>query len=179
MIFPLKSTSLVVDASFADIDRLTDIHEACFARGWKASEFQSLLEDKMVTCLVLRRSTFRITDQVVGFVMVRCVLDEAEILTIAVDPDFQQAGCGHHLMADMMRKLYGNRIAKLFLEVDASNKPALSLYRNLGFEQVGERKGYYASGSGEASLALIMQVCLSAKTPAKRSPLAKNEASSR
>ena len=154
-----------MDASFADIDRLTDIHEACFARGWKASEFQSLLEDKMVTCLVLRRSTFRITDQVVGFVMVRCVLDEAEILTIAVDPDFQQAGCGHHLMADIDAQALWHRIAKLFLEVDASNKPALSLIEISGSSRSGNARAIMPAGRARPSLALIMQVCLSAKTP--------------
>ena len=158
MILPLlKSTSLVVQANLDDIPDLADIHARCFTRAWKASEFQSLLLDKGVACHVLRRSSFRITDKIVGFVLVRSVMDEAEILTIAVDPNFQNEGIGAHLMQDVMRKLYADRIAKLFLEVDATNSPALSLYKTLGFETVGERKGYYKTGKDKASLALIMQ----------------------
>ncbi|WP_319533272.1 ribosomal protein S18-alanine N-acetyltransferase [uncultured Cohaesibacter sp.] len=170
MIFALKTTSLVAQASTEDISVLTDIHAQCFARGWSASEFQSLLADKLVDCLVLRRSSFLATDQIAGFVLARSVTDEAEILTIAVDPDHQNSGCGRQLMEGLMRKLYGDRVAKLFLEVDASNEPALSLYRGLGFEKVGERKGYYTSANDTPSLALIMQVNLSRK-PIKRTPL--------
>ena len=160
MIFPLKTTSLVTQAAVDDVAALAAIHCRSFDRGWSAGEFQTLLGDKLVDCFVLRRSSFRIKDQVVGFVLVRSVLDEAEILTIAMDPDFRQTGGGRYLMDELMRKLYGDRVAKLFLEVDASNKPALSLYQKLGFEKVGERKGYYPSDTDGASLALIMQVKL-------------------
>nr|WP_321455101.1 ribosomal protein S18-alanine N-acetyltransferase [uncultured Cohaesibacter sp.] len=158
MIFPLKTTSLVMPASYADIDDLVDIHGRCFSRGWTFSEFQSLLQDKLVEALVLRRSTLRITDKPVGFVLARSVVDEAEILSIAVDPDHQRSGGGKQLMQEMIRYLYGNRVSKLFLEVDASNKAALSLYGGFGFTKVGERKGYYQHDNGESSTAWIMQI---------------------
>lgn len=178
MIFPLKTTSLVTEGAFTDIEALTAIHQQCFERGWSASEFQSLLQDRLVSCLVLRISNFRITDQIVGFVLARSVVDEAEILTIAVDPDFQRGGYGHQMMAEMMRKLYGNRVRNLFLEVDASNRPALSLYQSLGFAKVGERKGYYQQSEGDPSLALIMQATLTGKNRNKQSPTVSKEASS-
>ena len=158
MIFPLKTTSLVMPAAYADIVDMADIHSRCFSRGWSASEFQALLQDKFVEALVLRRSNLRITDKPVGFVLARSVLDESEILTIAVDPDHQKSGGGKQLMQELIRHLYGNRVAKLFLEVDASNKAALSLYDGFGFTKVGERKGYYHNDNGEASTAWIMQI---------------------
>ena len=160
MIFPLKTTSLVSPAHLDDIQELASIHARCFARAWKASEFTSLLQDRLVQCYSLRRSNYRVTDHMVGFVLVRSILDEAEILTIAVDPDFQKSGVGRALMDETMRRLYADRVAKLFLEVDANNLPALSLYRKLGFEAVGERKGYYTSGKDDAAHALIMQKSL-------------------
>ncbi len=158
MIFPLKTTSLVMPASFADMEDMAEIHARCFSRGWSSSEFQSLLLDKYVEALVLRRTTLRITDKPVGFVLARSVVDEAEILTIAVDPDHQNSGGGRQLMQEMIRQLYGNRISKLFLEVDAHNKAALSLYERFGFTKVGERKGYYLHDNGQASTAWIMQI---------------------
>jgi ribosomal-protein-alanine N-acetyltransferase len=48
-------------------------------------------------------------------------------------------------------------IARLFLEVESGNKPALALYRRFGFVQVGERPGYYARPDGSRALALIMR----------------------
>ncbi|WP_316862246.1 ribosomal protein S18-alanine N-acetyltransferase [uncultured Cohaesibacter sp.] len=158
MFFALKTTSLVMPAAFADIADMAAIHRRCFARGWSASELQALLQDKFVESFVLRRTSLRIKDQVVGFVLARSVLDESEILTIAVDPDHQNSGGGRQLMNEMIRHLYGNRVAKLFLEVDESNKAALSLYSSLGFSKVGERKGYYHNDDGDPSLAWIMQV---------------------
>ena len=158
MILPLKASYLVTEATLDDVPALIDIHEKSFERGWNESEFESFIQDDQVESLVLRRSGFRMKDQVVGFVLARTVVDESEILTIAVHPDYRKIGGGRELMDAVLRKLYGNRIAKLFLEVDASNVAALSLYKRLGFEKVGERKGYYRTNSGDPSLAWIMQV---------------------
>ncbi|WP_319412176.1 ribosomal protein S18-alanine N-acetyltransferase [uncultured Cohaesibacter sp.] len=178
MIFPLKTTSLVMPAAFADIDDMAEIHNKCFSRGWTDSELQALLQDRLVEAFVLRRTTMRITDKPVGFVLARSVVDEAEILTIAVDPDHQNSGAGKQLMQEMIRFLYGNRIAKLFLEVDAGNKAALSLYQGLGFTKVGERKGYYHNDKGQASTAWIMQIEPLKKRRLPGSPEGEEKASS-
>jgi len=158
VIFPIKNTSSIAPAMLEDVPVLSDIHKKSFARAWTDSEFQSFLGDDGIDCLVLRRSNLRIKDKIIGFVLVRTVLDEAEILTIAVDPVQRKTGAGELLMREVMRKLYADRMAKLFLEVDEGNQPALLLYQKLGFEKVGERKGYYTSGKDSAATALIMQV---------------------
>ena len=158
MIFPKKTSSIVEEAAIEDLSVLTDIHHRSFAHGWSESDFQALFQDKTVETLVLKRSGLLAKEQVVGFVLARTVVDESEILTIAVDPTYRKSGGGRMLMDDLLRRLYRDRIAKLFLEVDASNKPALSLYQSLGFRKVGERKGYYRTASDTASLAWIMQI---------------------
>ena len=158
MFFSKKASSIVEEASMGDLSVLTDIHRRSFTHSWNEGDFQKLLQDKTVQTLVLKRSSLLAKGQVVGFVLVRTVMDESEILTIAVDPDSRKTGAGRMLMEEVLRRLYRDRIAKLFLEVDASNKPALSLYQSLGFRKVGERKGYYRTASAEASLAWIMQI---------------------
>ena len=163
MIFSLKTTTLVVQAQMTDISALAEIHHRCFSRGWSESEFRTLLSDNQVRCLILKRSNLRVREEPVGFVLTRSVLDEAEILTIAISPDYRGFGGGRALMEELLRSLYGDRVAKLFLEVDGSNEPALSLYRSLGFEKVGERKGYYQSGGENASTAFIMQLGVSGR----------------
>ncbi|MCV6546907.1 MAG: ribosomal protein S18-alanine N-acetyltransferase [Cohaesibacter sp.] len=163
MIFPItKKTSWIGPATLEDVPYLSDIHKKSFARAWSASEFQSLLGDDKVECLIVRRSNLRIKDKIIGFVLVRSLLDEAEILTIAVDPDQRKTGAAEQLMRQLMRNLYADRLHKLFLEVDETNQPALLLYQKLGFQKVGERKGYYTSGKDQPATALIMQLDLTA-----------------
>ena len=64
-------------------------------------------------------------------------------MTIAVAKDARGYGLGKALMRAVMGDLYADRIPKLFLEVDETNEAAVSLYKSLGFKQVGEREAYY------------------------------------
>jgi ribosomal-protein-alanine N-acetyltransferase len=60
-------------------------------------------------------------------------------------------------MDSVMRQLHSDRASHLLLEVDETNVPALTLYRRLGFREVGKRKNYYAGGTGPAKGALVMR----------------------
>lgn len=59
-------------------------------------------------------------------------------------------------MEHTIRELHRDRVDNLFLEVDATNQAAISLYKSLGFKQVGTRKAYYSGtpDGGEAGAAL-------------------------
>ena len=67
--------------------------------------------------------------------------DEAEILSIAVRRSHRGRGHGRLLMDEALRRLYRERIGTCFLEVDPDNAAAVTLYRSLGFAQVGDAKG--------------------------------------
>ena len=92
-----------------------------------------------------------------GFALIRVTGEEAEILTIAVTPSWQNHGVGQRLMRTVLANLHADRVAKLFLEVDEGNKSAISLYKRVGFEQVAIRKNYYNLGEGNKSHALVMR----------------------
>ena len=92
--------------------------------------------------------------------LIRTAADEAEILTLAVSQGQRGRGIGRLLMEEALRRLYRERIASCFLEVDRSNQAAVGLYRSLGFATVGERKGYYRSREGDDGAALVMRVQL-------------------
>jgi ribosomal-protein-alanine N-acetyltransferase len=83
----------------------------------------------------------------VGFAGEWCVVDEAQIMKIAVLPDWQQRGLGRRLMKAMMDHALLNGCTEMTLEVKQKNHQALKLYRHLGFEMIGKREQYYPDGS--------------------------------
>jgi ribosomal-protein-alanine N-acetyltransferase len=80
----------------------------------------------------------------VGFCTWRqTVDDEAELLNLAVDPDFRRRGVGIALLAALEKAARGT----IFLEVAETNAGAIALYRNAGWEEIAIRKGYYKNGN--------------------------------
>lgn len=141
-----------------DADILSDIHADAFTRAWSGEEFAALASNSAVFTLGLRRySVFRPT-RLVGFGLFRIAAGEAEVLTIAVLRASQGRGHGRLLMDEALRRLYRERIESCFLEVDRDNLAAVRLYQSLGFETVGERKGYYHRSDGPAGVALVMRL---------------------
>ena len=81
-----------------------------------------------------------------GMILARVTADEAEVLTLAVDPAVQQQGLGRALLEEAMATARQRGAGALFLEVASSNGPARALYAVLGFVTVGCRRGYYPDG---------------------------------
>ena len=69
----------------------------------------------------------------------------------------QGHGLGRKLMDAVLAKAHRERIESVFLEVDETNKPAIALYKKLGFFQVGGRPDYYQDRSARKSAALVMR----------------------
>lgn len=85
----------------------------------------------------------------VGFALSRAILDEAELLLLAVAPAARRRGVGGALLRSVIAEARGRGIAKLHLEVRAGNG-AVGLYAAAGFGKVGERRGYYRGTDGRA-----------------------------
>jgi ribosomal-protein-alanine N-acetyltransferase len=78
--------------------------------------------------------------------------DQAELETIAVAAPSQRQGVGRQLWAAMARELRLAGVREVRLEVRASNRPAIGLYRALGFAETGRRPRYYADPAEDAVL---------------------------
>ncbi len=153
------SRSFVDEAAPEDVDALAEIHSRSFQRPWSGEELDVLLgETTTISGLVARYQPPFARRRPVGFVLVRSVAEEAEILTIAVDPGHRGRGYGRRLLEEAVRRLYRDHVRSLFLEVETTNHVALGLYLSLGFEQVGERAGYYLQATGEPGTALVMRL---------------------
>jgi ribosomal-protein-alanine N-acetyltransferase len=83
-----------------------------------------------------------------GFVLTRHVLDEEELLLIAVMPGARRRGVGAALIEHLFAAARARGVSRIFLEMRRGN-PAIHLYRKLGFEPIGERRNYYRMANGE------------------------------
>jgi ribosomal-protein-alanine N-acetyltransferase len=83
-----------------------------------------------------------------GFILCQTLLDEAEILDIFVRPEFRKQKIGSRLLQAVFDNR--NRVKKIFLEVDVTNSPAISLYGKHGFALQYIRPRYYKNGSDAA-----------------------------
>lgn len=99
----------------------------------------------------------RIDAAPLGFALVRSVLDECELLLLAVSPLWRGRGVGQALLTDSLRRARSRGITSMNLEVRASNT-AIKLYEKIGFEYVHRRPGYYRGKDGQLHDALSFRL---------------------
>lgn len=100
-------------------------------------------------------------DKAIGFIVLLDQHNVCEILSIAVHPDYQRKGYGQQLLAHAIVYAEAHEFERIDLEVRASSDAAISLYRRVGFEEVGRRKHYYPSDSGREDALLMSREILS------------------
>ncbi|OGT30244.1 MAG: ribosomal-protein-alanine N-acetyltransferase [Gammaproteobacteria bacterium RIFCSPHIGHO2_12_FULL_35_23] len=82
-------------------------------------------------------------NNLIGYAILSTVQDEAELLTICIHPDYQARGYGKILLTHLLTYLTKKQVKNLFLEVHVANQQAIQFYQQVGFEQIGQRLGYY------------------------------------
>ena len=113
--------------------KLANLHQKCFPnKPWSADDFRDL---KNSGCEIIMSEN--------GFIVYRIAVDEAEIITIGVNPDFRRQGIAAAMVGIIEKTLKNQGVKKIFLEVASNNIPAQKLYENSGFVQVGLRPKYY------------------------------------
>ncbi len=97
-------------------------------------------------------------DKVLGYCLMSIAVGEAHVLNISVDPAEQKQGIGRKMLEHLLSVAKG-RAETVFLEVRPSNPRALTLYQNMGFNEIGIRKDYYPAENGrEDAIMLAMQL---------------------
>lgn len=142
----------VEPADTGDAPTLAKLHAQGFYRGWPVSDFVEFLGGKNTPTYIACDARRRIA----GFALIRTVADEAELLTIAVDPKWRGKGVGRALLDAVFADLMLSPARRMFLEVDEQNHSAIALYKRHGFVTISSRKGYYARPDGSAATALVM-----------------------
>jgi tRNA threonylcarbamoyladenosine biosynthesis protein TsaB len=96
-------------------------------------------------------------EQPVGFILLRLAADEAEIITLAVQPQVRRQGVARRLLTVGLAKVTGRGAQQCFLEVADTNAAARALYASAGFAEVGRRPGYYRDAAGVLRDAILMR----------------------
>jgi ribosomal-protein-alanine acetyltransferase len=88
--------------------------------------------------------------RIAGFLVARLVFDEIEILNIAIHPACRCEGLGSELLRTVLKDASARGAAMAYLEVRASNRPAIEFYKRHGFRTLQRRVQYYASPAEDA-----------------------------
>lgn len=95
-------------------------------------------------------------NDMVGFCIIHTLLDEATIFNIAIHPNQRHLGLATNLLNHVLQRLHQEGVKTIWLEVRASNRPAIRLYENLGFHPISTRPNYYSAHHGRREDAIIM-----------------------
>lgn len=127
---------------------LARLHATCFTtpKPWGAAAFTDLLTSPAVFLLTAPT----------GFILGRVVADEAEVLTLAVDPAARRQGIGRDLVGRFKAQASARGAVTAFLEVAADNRAAIALYHTAGFVESGRRRQYYRQPDGSHTDAIVM-----------------------
>ena len=131
-----------------DVASVTQIEKKVQSHPWTEKQFLEAVEQYQSTVIEKNGS-------VVGFCILQPVLDEANLLLMAVDPNQQGQGLGYELLTASLDLLKNNPI-QIFLEVRESNTAAIKLYEKADFHQIDLRKNYYPKADGTREHAIIM-----------------------
>ena len=132
----------IVRMNESHVSAVAELERQNFSDPWPDIAVRGELTNKLALWLVALED-----GEVVGYVGSQTVLQEADMMNIAVADTHRRRGIAKMLVEELIRQLHAYQLTR---EVRASNAPAISLYEALGFQQVGLRKNYYRKPKEDA-----------------------------
>lgn len=132
----------------ADVAAVAKIEKSVQSHPWTLKQFEDAV-------IAYQSTVIEQQGQVLGFCILQPVLDEANLLLMAIDPAQQGQGLGYQLLDASVAMLKNNPV-QIFLEVRETNIAAIKLYEKSGFHQIDLRKNYYPGLNGTREHAIIM-----------------------
>lgn len=139
-------------AELSMIDEISAIEDALFSDPWSRASLRFCMENPVYDFTVALDTE----GAVAGFLIAGVLPPEIEISTVAVRGDLRRQGIGRSLLGQLLEKGAKRGCDTVFLEVRASNRAAIGLYRSLGFEEYGVRKRYYSAPVEDAILMRLL-----------------------
>ena len=136
---------MIVNMNDSHVAQVAELEKLCFSDPWSENSVASELKNPLSCWLVAEED-----GEVAGYVGSQTVMDESDMMNVAVHPDYRRKGIAEKLVMELVEALKKRDSRCLTLEVRASNEPARALYEKLGFTQVGLRKNYYRNPKEDA-----------------------------
>ena len=127
------------------VAQIAQLEKICFSDPWSERSIASELDNKLAFWLVATEG-----ETVAGYIGSQTVMEETDMMNVAVHPDFRRQGIAEALVNTLVANLQKMGSHCLTLEVRASNAPAIALYGKLGFAEIGRRKNYYRNPREDA-----------------------------
>ena len=128
----------IIPMNESHVAQVAALEKQCFSDPWSENSVASELENPLSLWLIAEED-----GAVCGYVGSQTVLDETDMMNIAVHPDCRRKGIAAALITELVSRLKARGSRVLRLEVRESNFSAITLYEALGFTQLGLRKNYY------------------------------------
>lgn len=127
------------------VGQVAQLETICFSCPWSENAISHELTNPLSLWIVAVEG-----ERLAGYVGSQSVMGEADMMNIAVSPQYRRRGIGESLINALISQLKNKEVHSLTLEVRASNHAAMALYKKLAFAQVGRRPNYYKSPKEDA-----------------------------
>lgn len=148
---------LIREMTMQDVPAVAAIERDCFSLPWseqslidsiKREDTLFLVCENIVNedgcCNEAMSDTIQISkSEIVGYIGMYLSFEEGDITNVAVSPNFRKKGYGEALVLKAKELAKEKQLEMILLEVRVSNVPAISLYKKMGFEELGIRKNFY------------------------------------
>jgi ribosomal-protein-alanine acetyltransferase len=148
-------TSHLRRATPADLDRIMALEEAIYPDdAWSPLNMAAELENPHGYYLVAVDAD----DTIAAYAGLLAPMGtgQGDIQTVTVAPEARRQGLARTLLLQLLNEARRRGAQELFLEVRIDNEPAQALYRELGFEVLSLRKGYYKGGVDALTMKLVV-----------------------
>lgn len=134
----------IKEFSIEYVSDVAEIEKNCFSNPWNETVIEEELKNDCSHIYVAVEN-----ERAVGYAMLYVVCGEADIIRVAVLPEYRRQGIAEKLL---LKSFEVNETDAVFLDVRESNAPAIRLYQSLGFADTGIRKNYYSNPTENAVL---------------------------
>ena len=141
----VRRKMMIINMCQEHVAQVAELEKLCFSEPWSENSVASELNNPLSLWLVAVDG-----DRVAGYVGSQTVMDESDMMNVAVHPDYRRQGIATALIVGLVEELAKQGSRCLTLEVRASNENAILVYQKLNFQEVGRRKNYYRNPREDA-----------------------------
>ena len=144
----------ILPLEFEYCEAVAEIAKECLPEHWSLEGIRDVLRyDNNIFYVAIDRKQ----NQVIAYAGIMVLVDEAELLNIAVVPGYRNCGIAQRLMKQLVGEAKKAKAYRMLLEVRQSNEPAKCFYRKNQFVEIANRKNYYSNPVEDA---IIMEKIL-------------------